>query len=117
MRSLIALIGILGVLFGSGALSMDAQTRRTTPARRPPTPPPPPIKETPPIICPNPLGSGASTRRAYCDVMSGRDPAAGVLIPLPPHAGPITLSFDLHNRHTYSEELMKTNRAYARYTA
>ena len=40
----------------------------------------------------------------FCDVMSGRDPAAGILIPLPPHRGPVTLSFDLHNRHTYSEE-------------
>ena len=55
--------------------------------------------------------------RAYCDVMSGRDPAGGVLISLPPHPGPVTLTFDLHNRHTYSEELVKANRAYARYTA
>ncbi len=28
-----------------------------------------------------------------------------------------TLTFDLHNRHTYSEELIKTNRAYRHYTA
>lgn len=53
----------------------------------------------------------------YCDVLSGRDPAAGILVPLPPHRGPVKLTFDLHNRHTYSEEQMKTNRAYARYTA
>jgi hypothetical protein len=49
--------------------------------------------------------------------MSGRDPANGVLIPLPPHQGPVTLTFDLHNRHTYSEEQTKDNRAFARYTA
>jgi hypothetical protein len=49
--------------------------------------------------------------------MSGRDPATGILIPLPPHRGPVTLTFDLHNRHTYSEEQIKANRAYARYTA
>jgi hypothetical protein len=49
--------------------------------------------------------------------MSGRDPAAGILIPLPPHRGPVTLSFDLHNRHTYSEEQTKANRAFSRYTA
>ena len=49
--------------------------------------------------------------------MSGRDPANGVLIPLPPHQGPVTLTFDLHNRHTYSEEQIKENRAFARYTA
>ena len=49
--------------------------------------------------------------------MSGRDPATGILIPLPPHRGAVTLTFDLHNRHTYSEEQIKANRAYARYTA
>jgi hypothetical protein len=50
-------------------------------------------------------------------VLSGRDPAGGIIISLPPHQGPVTLSFDLHNRHTYSEELVKANRAYTRYTA
>jgi hypothetical protein len=49
--------------------------------------------------------------------MSGTDPAGGILIALPPHSGPVTLTFDLHNRHTYSEEMAKANRAYARYTA
>jgi hypothetical protein len=49
--------------------------------------------------------------------MAGRDPAAGIIIKLPPHTGPVTLTFDLHNRHTYSEEQTKANRAYARYTA
>jgi len=114
MRSLVAVAGI--VLVGS-VLVAEAQTRRAPARRAPAPPPPPPIKETPPIICPTPLGAGAATRRIYCDVMSGRDPAAGILIPLPPHAGPVTLTFDLHNRHTYSEEQMKSNRAYTRYTA
>ena len=69
------------------------------------------------MTCPNPLGPGVRTGRVYCDVMSGRDPAGGVLISLPPHTGPVTLTFNLHNRHTYSEELLRANRAYARYTA
>src|SRR5215831_12909370 len=30
---------------------------------------------------------------------------------------PVTLTFDLHNRHTYSEEQVKANRAFSRYTA
>ena len=46
----------------------------------------------------------------FCDVLIGRDPAGGIIIALPPHTGPVTLTFDLHNRHTYSEELVKTNR-------
>jgi len=29
----------------------------------------------------------------------------------------VTLTFDLHNRHTYSEEEVKAGRGYARYTA
>jgi hypothetical protein len=53
----------------------------------------------------------------FCDVMSGRDPAEGVVIKFPPHKGAVTLTFDLHNRHTYSEEQIRANRAFARYTA
>ena len=67
--------------------------------------------------CPTTLGQGVRTDVTYCDVQIGRDPAGGVVIPFPPHQGPVTLSFDLHNRHTYSEEQIKTNRAYHRYTA
>ena len=63
------------------------------------------------------LGEGVQTKRSFCDVLTGRDSAAGVIIPLPPHTGPVTLTFDLHNRHTYSEDLIKTNRAYRHYTA
>jgi hypothetical protein len=72
---------------------------------------------TPEMACPTPLGPGVDTGRAFCDVMSGVDPAAGVVITLPPHRGPVTLRFDLHNRHTYSEEQVRTSRAYTRYTA
>jgi hypothetical protein len=57
------------------------------------------------------------TKRSFCDVLTGRDQAEGIIIKLPPHTGPVTLRFDLHNRHTYSEELIKTNRAYRHYTA
>jgi hypothetical protein len=92
------------------------QTRR--PARKPAPPPAPALKnEAPEMICPTPLGVGVRTKTAFCDVMTGRDPAGGVLIKLPPHRGPVTLTFDLHNRHTYSEEQVKARRAFARYTA
>lgn len=63
------------------------------------------------------LGEGVTTRRPFCDVLTGRDPADGIVIALPPHTGPVTLTFDLHNRHTYSEELIRTRRAYRHYTA
>lgn len=95
-------------------LIAPAQTRRP-PARR--SPPPVPTKVALEIRCPTPLGVGVKSKREYCDVMSGRDAAAGLLIDLPPHQGPVTLTFDLHNRHTYSEEQVKAKRAGARYTA
>jgi len=96
--------------------SAFAQTRR--PARKPAPPPPPALKnEAPEMSCPTPLGVGVKTKTAFCDVMTGRDPAGGVLIKLPPHRGPVTLTFDLHNRHMYSEEQVKARRGYARYTA
>lgn len=70
------------------------------------------------MSCPSPLGTGVNTHVTYCDVLTGRDPAAGIVITIPPHQGDVTLTFDLHNRHTYSEEQMKDKRtAYARYTA
>jgi hypothetical protein len=89
------------------------------PATRKPAPPKllPPVTEPAVFTCPTALGQGVRTDVMFCDVQIGRDPAGGVVIPFPPHQGPVTLSFDLHNRHTYSEEQIKTNRAYHRYTA
>jgi hypothetical protein len=57
------------------------------------------------------------TMRTFCDVTIGRTPAEGIVIPLPPHRGPVTLTFDLHNRHTYSADLVRAGRGYRRYTA
>ena len=58
------------------------------------------------------------TKRSYCDVLIERDnPSAGILVTIPAHSGPATLLFDLHNRHTYSEEAVKSGRGYHRYTA
>ena len=69
------------------------------------------------MTCPAPLGVGVRTKASFCEVMAGRDPAGGVVIQIPPHKGPATLTFDLHNLHTYSEEQVRARRAYARYTA
>jgi hypothetical protein len=69
------------------------------------------------MTCPSPLGMGVKTKREYCDVLTGRDPKEGILIKLPPHRGPVTLRFNLHNRHTYSEEEVRMKRGYASYIA
>src|SRR5437867_867654 len=99
------------------AVSMSAAQARRPAGGRATAAPIPPTNAAPEMMCPTPLGTGVNTGVAYCDVMTGRDPAMGILIPLPPHKGPVTLTFDLHNRHTYSEEQVTSNRAYARYTA
>jgi hypothetical protein len=74
------------------AVSSQAQSRRA-PKR--------PLIRTQPaeVTCPQPLGGGVHTGRSFCD------------------QGVATLTFDLHNRHTYSAEETRSGKAYARYTA
>ena len=76
-----------------------------------------PKQEPAQLKCPAVLGKGARTTRSYCDVLSGRDPAEGILITIPPHTGPAAVIFDLHNRHTYSEQQVRAGRAFAEYSA
>jgi hypothetical protein len=119
MRLLAAVIA--GMLAAPAVVPLHgqpAQRRPAAPARRP-APPPPPKTVTEPadMTCPTPLGVGVTSKAAFCDILSSRVPAEGALIKLPPHRGDVTLSFDLHNRHTYSEEQVKAGRAYAHYTA
>src|SRR5438093_9646024 len=109
MRRLIAL-ALLAVAPVSGA----AQSRGRRAARPPPAAP---KSVAPDMTCPTPLGVGVKTRIAFCEVMAGRDPAGGVLIQVPPHKGLATLTFNLHNLHTYSEEQIRAKRAFTRYTA
>lgn len=82
-----------------------------------PTPPPTPRVEPAMLNCPSILGDGLQSGRTYCDVQIGNDPAAGIIVTLPPHTGDVQLMFDLHNRHTYSEDLVKAKRSFTRYTA
>ena len=72
---------------------------------------------TPEIKCPSLLGMGVKTIRSFCDVPASRDPAAGVVITLPPHIGTGTLSFDLHARHMYSQEQTQQGKGYSHYRA
>src|SRR5262245_1865728 len=112
MRGVIAIV--LLIVFTSPSVG---QTHRP-PARKPAAPPQAAVKKVAPeMTCPTALGVGVKTKTAFCDVMTGRDPAGGVIIKLPPHRGAVTLTFDLHNRHMYSEEQVKQKRAFARYTA
>ena len=69
------------------------------------------------VTCPQVLGNGVNSKLQFCDVVTGRNPADGVRVVLPPHKGLLTMTFDLHNRHTYSEETVRAGKGYANYTA
>lgn len=68
------------------------------------------------VRCPSVLGVGVATGTPFCDVEVQRDANLGILVVLPPRRGEATLSFNLHNRHTYSEQAA-AGRAYAQYAA
>jgi hypothetical protein len=100
--------------------AIDAQTRKPTPKKAAPAkkaPPVPPTRIQAELKCASELGVGVTTSRRFCDVLSGSDPKEGVLVTIPPHRGPVTMTFELHNRHTYSAELVKLKQAYRKYTA
>ena len=81
---------------------LEAQSRRIEPAE---------------VRCPSVLGVGVETDRIYCDVLIGTEVADGIIVVLPAHRGPAVVTFDLHGRHTYSEEEVERGRGYARYLA
>ena len=98
--------------------ALDAQTRKTAPKRSARKVPEVPLELIQAELkCSSELGVGVTTGRRFCDVLTGNDPKQGVLVTIPPHRGPVTIAFELHNRHTYSAELMKLKQAYRKYTA
>ena len=116
-RRMRAAAALLAAVLAAG--SAQAQTTKRPSATRRPTPPAPPVlkKEPATVACPAALGPGVKTGRTFCDVLATRDPAEGIAVTIPPHDGEATLSFDLHNRHTYSEQQVRAGRAFAEYTA
>ena len=112
LRRCAALVLAVSVLVPPAA----AQRRRPAPKRNPPAPAPLQTAAAQ-VTCPELLGTGVRTGASYCFVLAGNDPAQGVIVTVPPHTGNATLSFNLHNRHTYSEEEMRAGRSYATYNA
>jgi hypothetical protein len=112
-RPILCLV-LAGVL--AATTSIAAQRGRTNTRR--PAPAPKPVAKTEPadVTCPEQLGTGLKTKALFCFVLAGREPSEGVVVRLPPHSK-ATVTFDLHNRHTYSEEEIRAGRGYARYTA
>ena len=44
--------------------------------------------------------SGVKSKRQFCDVIIATTGSGSVSVKIPPHTGPATLMFDLHNRFT-----------------
>ena len=95
-------------------LSHSEQRSRST--TRTPAPKPVPKIEPATVRCPEQLGVGLKTKATFCFVLAGREAVDGVVVTIPPHTQ-ATLTFDLHNRHTYSEEETRAGRGYAKYTS
>src|SRR5262245_32871201 len=115
MRRVVAALAIAALAVSPAfAQSKKTPSKKKTPAKAAAVPP---KTATPDTKCPSLIGMGVKTVRSFCDVPAGRDPEQGIVITLPPHAGTGTLTFDLHARHLYSEDEMKSGKAYSRYRA
>jgi hypothetical protein len=109
---------LLAVVVAGMPVEAQRRTPRKAPARPAAKAALAPLKTiTPDVKCPSLIGMGIKTVRSFCDVPAGREAAQGIVITLPPHAGPGTLTFDLHARHVYSEDETNRGKAYARYRA
>jgi hypothetical protein len=102
-------------LLASHLSAQSSQAKKPVPKPAPKpaakaAPAPVPKIELAMVNCPQVLGTGTMTQRTYCEVPIGNDAAAGIIVTFPPHAGDVRLMFDLHNRHTYSAELVKAKR-------
>ena len=73
--------------------------------------------EPPEVRCPSVLGVGVDTDRIYCDVLVGNEVADGIIVVIPQHRGPATVTFTLHGRHTYSADEVARGRGYVEYLA
>lgn len=118
MRRLLTPVLIAVVLASVPAAAQSRRVPKKAPVKSAKAAAPAPLKTiTPDVKCPSLIGMGMKTVRSFCDVPAGRDPAQGIVITLPPHTGPGTLTFDLHARHLYSDDEMKRGKAYSRYRA
>ena len=87
-----------GVLIAVASGGLGVTTSEAWTQRQPAAPPRRLVTTT--VACASDLGQGVTSRRRYCDVIIAKTGAASVEMLIPAHAGPATLSFDLHNRFT-----------------
>jgi hypothetical protein len=97
---------VIGVLLGLAPLLADQRAAR------------PPARRTTTVVkCASDLGQGAKSGRQFCDVLITKAGAESVVMAIPPHTGPATLRFDLHNRFTVPLGPPDPGQAFARNAA
>jgi hypothetical protein len=121
MRRFVTALGIVAVAASAAALAAPGgiQTKKApaTSTKKTKAADVAPKTTTPEITCSSLIGMGVKTVRSFCDVPAGTDPATGIVVALPAHTGNGTLTFDLHARHLYSDDEMKSGKSYAHYRA
>jgi hypothetical protein len=93
MRRAVCVLWLVSFLLMAGAPAGATQAQKGKAKAKAPA-----TKTSLDVTCPSDLGKGVKSKRTFCDVTVGTDPAAGIVMRVPPHAGPTTLRFDLHNR-------------------
>lgn len=69
------------------------------------------------VKCAADLGAGVKTKRQFCDVVIASTGDDSVTMPIPPHTGPATLLFDLHNRFLVPIVTLDPSLAFTRHLA
>ncbi len=69
------------------------------------------------VRCAADLGMGDKSGRRFCDVFVARTPIESVALVIPPHTGPATLRFDLHNRFVVADATRPPAEAFERHAA
>jgi hypothetical protein len=69
------------------------------------------------VKCAADLGAGLKTKRQFCDVVIASSGDASIAMPIPPHTGTATLTFDLHNRFLMPVVTLDPSIAYTRHLA
>lgn len=105
MRALVWMIGC--VMSGTAALGQPSP--QSAGAR--------PSSISTDVRCAAGLGTGAKSRRQFCDVLITPAGAESISLAIPAHAGPSTLRFDLHNRFVASDDDGQPAARFARHAA
>jgi hypothetical protein len=109
MRKVLCVLWLMSVLPLAAAPSADAQKRKP----KAPVTKLSAMKVSLDVTCAADLGKGVKSQRTFCDIAVGTDPASGIVMRVPPHSGPSTLRFDLHNRFTVAGPALSFARASA----